>query len=122
MSVLIKGMKIPYCCTECSYCEEHEHKEILRNDDYEYKVKMIFNCKLKPEDVEDGWVGVEVADRKRQDWCPLVDVPTPHGDLIDREEAMKGLHTIFILAKGQSHRCIQPECVEFAPTVIEAED
>ena len=120
MSVLIKGMEIPYCCIECSYCEEHEHKEILRNDDYEYKVKMIFNCKLKPEDVEDGWVGVEVADRKRQDWCPLVDVPTPHGRLIDADELIKEAgqywdeHSVGFYGVGTGN-------ILRAPTVIEGE-
>lgn len=100
MSVLIKGMEMPTQCYDCYLIAVDPDKDGLY-------------CKHLKKDVND-W-------SSRLDDCPLVEVPTPHGDLIDREEAMKGLHTIFILEKGHSHRCIQPECVEFAPTVIEAE-
>lgn len=69
-------------------------------------------------------VGIDCSEYKfecRASCCPLVNIPTPHGDLIDREEAMKGLHTICVSEIGYSHRCIHPEYVEFAPTVIEGE-
>lgn len=60
MSVLIKGMDMPKNCFDCPCFTEHG---------YDF-------CELDEERrmVYDG----------KPDWCPLVFVPTPHGDLIDR--------------------------------------
>lgn len=58
MSVLIKGMKMPDGCYVCP---------ILNQDDCYCEVKQ-----AKADDIFD-----------RPDWCPLVEVPTPHGRLIE---------------------------------------
>ena len=61
MSVLIKGMEMPKDCTSCPF------------DDQDY-----YRCNA---------IMRENYNRKgRPDYCPLVEVPTPHGDLIDRDE------------------------------------
>ena len=63
----------------------------------------------------------------RPDWCPLVDVPAPHGDLIDRDALNIGEYeredddsgTLEISIGGLLslyHKVID------APTVIEAEE
>ena len=59
MSVLIKGMKMPKSCSECGFeCRAY--------------------CFL---------VDTVIESNDRPDWCPLVGVPTPHGRLIDADDA-----------------------------------
>jgi hypothetical protein len=65
------------------------------------------------------------------DWCPFVEVPEPHGDLIDRDileqELINGIKA-GNFEEGYEHYaninnmddCV--ECVRYADTVIEAED
>ena len=74
MSVLISGMQMPKCCDECpirhmtlSWCNIAK-RSTSHSDSY------------KPLDQS-----------KRPSWCPLVEVKTPHGDLIDRSELEKSV-------------------------------
>ena len=66
----------------------------------------------------------------RADNCPLVEVPEPHGDLIDRnilEQELRNGIKAGNLEEGYEHYaninsmddCV--ECVRYTPTVIEAE-
>ena len=57
MSVLIKGMGMPHDCDSC-------------------KVSDILDCPL--------WKPMDIGERHPE--CPLVEVPTPHGRLIDADE------------------------------------
>ena len=110
MSVLIKGMEMPKCCEEC-VAGAYEYNE---NDE------RCFVCGLIKS--EDPWEcehreidGIDTT-KARADFCPLIEVPTPHGRLIDadeferefnnhllpilvkkygEEEALKGLHFSF---------------------------
>ena len=62
MSILIKGMKMPQRCKECDlYIDGACYAKGYR--DYRSIMDM-----SKPAD------------------CPLIEVPTPHGSLVDREE------------------------------------
>ena len=63
MSVLVKGMSIPDNCELCAFETECGF------------------CLAKP----DNFCG-DTNDRKRPEWCPLVEVPEPHGRLIDENE------------------------------------
>ena len=69
MSVIVKGMKMPNSCFSCEGCDG--------NKQYGYY------CGLT-QDAKD----LEVINPSTQkpDWCPLVEVPTPHGRLIDEKE------------------------------------
>lgn len=69
MGVYIKGMEMPETCEDCNFHRYHSH--------YEYV------CVATPL-----FYPMNLANSKniRKDWCPLVEVPTPHGDLIDRDE------------------------------------
>ena len=61
MSVLIKGMKMPEDCFLCP-CIEYEHPGYV--------------C----------WItGYQAHHNERPIGCPLVEVPTPHGRLIDAD-------------------------------------
>lgn len=74
MSILIKGMEMPKNCLECSF----KFVDIKYGD----------GCCL--------FTGIVCLSIGRQDRCPLIEIPTPHGRLIDADalfEAM-GLDTV----------------------------
>lgn len=56
---------------------------------------------------------------KRPEWCPLVDVPAPHGRLIDADALLEDVrkNSVSYSADDFAH-----EWVDVQPTVIEAED
>ncbi len=110
MSILIKGMRMPENCIKCP---------------------MQFGgmCYVMPAEVDERRVAPTVEEALKQgkpDWCPLVEIPEPHGDLIDRdalnigeyeredndtgtlEISLGGLLDLYHKVKG-------------APTIIEAE-
>ena len=96
MSILIRGREFPENCFECPCV-------IL--DDRVCQVSMMF------EDISH-------YTNERPDWCPLVEVPTPHGRLIDadaldyRQECDEYGWTNYVL-QGD---------IMAAPTVIESEE
>ena len=73
MSVLIKGMELP---KDCPYC-----KMAYYNASDEFT-----GCAVVPDKRyamhNDA---VYAKSTQRPDWCPLVEIPEPHGDLIDRD-------------------------------------
>ena len=73
--VLIRGMEMPKNCWECSLSDV--------DDDYG-------RCCL--------FSGIACLNIGRQDNCPLIEVPTPHGRLIDVDELYGA-----IIDKGQSN-------------------
>lgn len=83
MSVLIKGMEMPENCLVCFVpCSL-----LCDLDDYDRK-------------------------RIRHPDCPLVEIPTPHGRLIDADELLK---------HKTDHEMISTHLIWNAPTVIEEE-
>ncbi len=74
MSVLIKGMKMPKMCTECE----------IRDVEEDYWGEIVsLTCPIIRKNVEDyGWRGK----CKRHEDCPMVEVPEPHGRLIEAPE------------------------------------
>ena len=87
MSVLIKGMNMPKSCDVC----------ILSVPIFDYaKHKCVNICLLKNS------IG-----------CPLIEVPTPHGRLIDADKLLKN---------KTDHEMISSHLVWNAPTVIEADN
>lgn len=76
MSVLIKGMNVPSECEYCALCRFYpDTKRVWCN---------AANKVLKLHWEHPDWTHLNV---KRPDWCPLVEVPTPHGRLIDADDA-----------------------------------
>lgn len=76
MSLLIKGMDMPNGCSACRCCVPED----VNSDSTSYYCALnnhlAWNTEHNiPDDIEAG--------------CPLVEIPTPHGDLIDREEFIK---------------------------------
>lgn len=92
MSVMIKGMEMPYCCQECDFCRWSNLHQTAACERHGYDPCF--------EDYSREHLS------KRAHFCPLVEVK-PHGRLIDAEKLLI------------DHGLKLTE--EFAPTVIEAE-
>ena len=93
MSILIKGMDMPETCTMCwlsPICPVWV-KEVSRHKGYDYRL---------PD-------------------CPLVEVPTPHGRLIDADELI--IFEAHVDGAQNGLRFVPAEFIEAAPTIIEAE-
>lgn len=89
MSVLIRGMKMPASCYDCDLCFESMDSE--RN--------VYWTCPVLNMDVEKY---------ERMEDCPLVEVPEPHGRLIDADKLLRYINCMM----GSQ---------AFAKTVIDAE-
>lgn len=128
MSVLVKGMEMPKACSECRLLEGdswyglcHGANRWLDDDDF-------FSWYQYPEG--------DIDDSKPVN-CPLVEVPTPHGRLVDADamvgddnEAYKTAQ-LALMGAGSgadamrmvyevAHKNLQMFIAD-APTVIEAE-
>ena len=101
MSIIIKGMEMPKDCNKCP----------MTVDGY---------CRII------GYPnGNAIIKRYKPLWCPLVEVPTPHGDLIDRRE----LEVVSNKPEGVTYvgdyiRGLEAAMnfVDELPTLIEAEE
>ena len=89
MSLIIKGSIMPLMCEECP-CYDC--------DDY--------SCKATGRGV------IEYRYDGRPDNCPLVEIPTPHGRLIDADELLRQPMNTANYPKNYVH---------VAPTIIEVE-
>lgn len=78
MGIYIKGMKMPKSCIRCKLTIEHNN--------YLY-----CNC---PASITSGDYVGDFKTEKHPD-CTLIEIPTPHGDLISRQAAIDALDQIF---------------------------
>ena len=76
MSILIRDMEMPKNCAEC-------------------KMWCICECLNDFEDFESICYAVEDGDLVRDKNCPLIDIPTPHGRLIDKDKLRRKLFVNF---------------------------
>lgn len=88
MSILIKGATLPDSCWDCEA-------------DFAYQI----GCEL--------WQDYEEFCERRHPNCPLVEIPTPHGRLIDRDDIYIGRWDIDSDLAEQ---------IQNAPTILEAEE
>jgi len=112
MSVIVMGMEMPENCYDCPFV-----RASWGNDYY---------C-AKGNGTEDN---IRVLMSKRMDDCPLIEVSTPHGELVDRN----GLMDIYADRLTAVAERYSPDSSEYGilsgamkllaimPTVIEAED
>lgn len=111
MSLIIKGAEMPECCDICQFgywsnlnqtasCMLLGYASCFRDFSMEYRVK-------------------------RSDKCPLVDVPTPHGALIDRDALRNAVYR-HLCIKGEENLLPAEKSVFGniikAPAIIEAEE
>ena len=91
MGVYIKGIEMPKSCRECPLATRFFDGEDV--------------CAM---------LGTYVHDRDREDDCPLVPVPEPHGDLIDRDK----LRAKEFIHNGDAYAVVMSRDIRNAPTVI----
>ena len=104
MSILIKGMEMPKSCEYCDLCTSDGDCIATGGDSL---------WDALPEGAEyfpTGW---------KYEGCPLVEVPVPHGRLIDADALLEDVrkNSVSYSADDFAH-----EWVDVQPTVIEAED
>ena len=80
MSVIVKGMEMPKSCSKCGWFD--------MGGGYGYQ------CTLSHKSF-DMWNKISVA---RDKDCPLVEIPTPHGRLIDKDKLR---HELFVNFNGE---------------------
>ena len=102
MGIYIKGMTMQSCCDGCMFSDwSNLHQTAC--------------CKMRDYDPCFEYHSMDYRE-KRADFCPLVEIPEPHGDLIDRDALLKKtinnpLHAPYIVAKD----------IRDMPPIIEAE-
>ena len=99
MSILIRGMEMPQNCDKCRF------QSALRL----YCDAMPYNFCGNTDDIE------------RPDWCPLIEIPTPHGRLVDIKSVEDGKFTTVSNEYQRWWNGALDSVVHYAPTVIEAE-
>lgn len=76
MSVLVKGMEMPMNCDECNMYVGTAYAP---------------GCLIESNGIPNRY---NYDPKERPDWCPLVEVKTPHGRLFDETEVKKCLHEL----------------------------
>lgn len=100
MSILIKGMEKPKDCGICPF----------EFDGWPDEWEM--HCKLLDRQV--GYFGKKLNMPQN---CPLIEVPTPHGRLIDADRLKRQVEGRLWKARDKF-----VELIDNAPTIIEAEE
>lgn len=108
MSILIKDMEMPETCDECEFHCYHSYGEYV----------CVATPLLYPFNLANS-KGI------RKDWCPLVEVPAPHGRLIDADALIARMESDAEqmeepIAQMFTYAAIND--VKHSETVIEAED
>ena len=111
MSLLIKGVEMPDSCLNCRF-----RTTILKNVLSPTGRTSVYACLI-------GGMELNIIATKRHKDCPLVEVPTPHGRLIDADKLTKNMRNYY---PSIDHLCCSQHVVtkrdiDNAPTVIEAE-
>lgn len=101
MSILIKGMEMPKSCWHCEFCRDglDEHAQ-----HYDYCVALDMN--------------IQTSQTERHENCPLIEVPTPHGRLIDADALMK----LLVCNENTINVFWFEDIVNQRPSIIDRED
>lgn len=114
MSVLIKGIKMPTCCEECAF---------VRTVGLDRWKCELSGCDFNSWDV--GWADGTENKYIRHSSCPLIEIPTPHGRLIDSDALLQaiikrlGIRSREHFTPQKSFVC---SMIDNSPIVIEAEE
>ena len=110
--ILIKGMEMPVACFDCPCMQD------LSNIDEEYYICAAIEHAPEITDKNNG----------RLPKCPIVEVPTPHGRLIDADELLKVIEENSYRLRGVINSTENGmflsgirQAIDEAPTIIEAE-
>lgn len=100
MSILIKGIKMPKCCADCPCF-------------YDF-----ISCQALFDGTDDFSMSGFDEFKERLPNCPLIEVPTPHGRLIDADK----LPVVDFFDNEDWYAIIHKESIDAAPTIIGAEE
>ena len=102
MSLLIKGMDMPKRCLDCPCYDWSD--EVCRG-----------------EGVAEAFI-IENSE-ERSEFCPLIEIPTPHGRLIDVDALNQKIIETVNSGKPDENFTARDviQLIEYAPTTIEAE-
>lgn len=104
MSILIKGMEMP------------KHAGVNEDKDTVYRCIVIAHPDNSAELVIDTKFASPYDNGHNVKRCPLVEVPTPHGRLIDADEIEKCVHEWYDVGEY-----VFADTIRNADTIIEAE-
>lgn len=113
MSILIKGMEMPESCFVCPFREKVSPDDIV--------------CMALNKEFEETFT--LIAEKRHKD-CPLIEIKTPHGRLIDADELEQEMINGIRAGNYEDGYDNYPhinnmddcvECVRYADTIIEAE-
>ena len=105
MSVLIKGVEMPTSCGLCP-CFHPEYPMYCQADNQ------------RPKRTEGAPYG------RKPDWFPIIEVPAPHGRLIDADALLNLLNKCMFPSDMVTTTAVSMgiNWIKEAPTVIEAEE
>ena len=108
MSILIKDMKMPKSCDICPFMKTNDD---LGVEDYRYMY-----CDFPG-------IGEFVTDYEasRHPYCPLIELPAQHGDLIDYNFCLKNYELLHD-DDGNPVYAVRMRDINAAPAIIEAEE
>lgn len=106
MDILIKGMEMPRFCADCPFRE-------TRYDPGYYQYE---KCKASGRIFNECRFDVNTFAERLND-CPLIEIPTPHGRLIDADALFQDLREHNIPFNNDINSAIN-----VAPTILEAEE
>ena len=104
MDVLVKGMKMPKSCGRCPMMRPGNYKG--QAFPCTCHAKDCFPIKPSELDLRDGL-------------CPLVELHTPHGDLIDRDILLSSENQHYEIHSDSYY--VETRTIELAPIIIGAE-
>ena len=112
MSILIKGMEMPKSCAECRLCEGDTMDGLCHAVSKWFDDEYFRWYQYQEDDI----------DESKPINCPLIEVTTPHGRLIDVDVAIKQGWTINRrYSASPTENVYEVKALDFLPTIIEAE-
>lgn len=120
MNILIKGMEMPEVCADCPFRSIPE-LSMLEPNRYHY----ISQCTRVSEEIEDPWRDTLWQLEHKESWCPLIEVPTPHGRLIDADALLGHMKKIHDKWKMEGHYTPTTDdeiMTMYMPTIIPEEE
>lgn len=112
MSILIKGMKMPTSCAECYFLVER-----FTGNEFVNECDLQWHSGRFREQVDE-----ECEMHTKSEGCPLIEVPTPHGRLIDETQIPYiDLNADMPQSKVRVWTTFKDK-IDRLPTIIEAEE
>lgn len=106
MGVYVKDLKMPKNCGSCPFFE-------------------VVSCEEDSKDYRCARTGLYIFPKEKSIYCPLVEIKTPHGRLIDADAAMKAacesLCHLGVFCPDNLCKEVR-ETFDAVPTIIEADD